>query len=152
MKHPTKEAVIKIASVFEELASTETNKVQMSRVNIERTECGTVACHAGWYAFNHLSNKFKWHKYHELDEREFLSAIDRHISWRDGSDLIAKDLGFTCMSDVEKWAEENPDIWGNENGKFLFSSNSAFGCSRNKKVTLVDIANHWKGVAERLPA
>ncbi len=75
---------------------------------------------------------------------------DRYIfageAFRVGSYLLGEEMGeehyrdfikgFMCanpltfLHDFAQWAENNPDIWGNEYGRFVFSSPAAFRSSR----------------------
>lgn len=108
----------------------------------EANLCGTPACHAGWYAaFNPNM------------------VMDRKGSYCEGVRALNNDLGFKSNTEssghsLREWAWHNPELWGNVYGYCMFSSNSAFGrISENLTddiLTLVDIAKHWQGVANRL--
>lgn len=89
--------------------------------------CGTVACHGGWW------------------------AIDQGTEgdYEDGAESIARFLGFLSYFDLEDWAHEHPDLWGNENGWSMFCDESAFDCT-DENITLWKIGVHWLKVAERV--
>ena len=106
--------------------------VIMSQANVT-VECGTTACHAGWY---------------ELARAPAGTEI-KSLFWTDGADQMARDLGFEYREDLTEWARDNPDVWGNEYGYGMFQLNLAFG---DGPITLADIAEHWHGVANRLEA
>ncbi len=85
-------------------------------------------CHAGWYG---IGNR--------LQDDYFCP----------GATLMAEHLGMEKAKDICNWAENNPDIWGNNFGGALFSDCKAFG-ENGSFMYLESIINHWKGVKERL--
>ena len=81
-------------------------------------ECGTVHCTAGWYA---VANS---------DRQVIKDKINQGcVDFRDGADLMAIDLGFDNTYDLKCWAYENPEIWGNEDGRWLFAKDEAYNTS-----------------------
>jgi len=111
-------------------------KVNMrnSSINLESREnyyCGTPGCHAGEYLIC-SDVKFKpW------------------IGFDEGARLMANDLGFNTINNIEHWADKHPRLWGNSEGKRMFTSQMAFDCAE-LHPTLTQISDHWLGVAERL--
>ena len=102
--------------------------------------CGTVHCHAGWYA---LACEWDGGSPHLGDDP------DHVVDYRHGVRLLKRDLG--AAPDV--WAEENPDIWGNDWGGEMFGSAVAFGGpDGDPTLTVRKIVDHWKGVAGRMEA
>jgi hypothetical protein len=47
---------------------------------------------------------------------------------------------------IKIWAEDNPEIWGNNFGGEIFSSQSAFNNDLDKALAHRDIIEHWKQV------
>jgi hypothetical protein len=95
--------------------------------------CKTPMCHGSWYAAISFPHQL-W-----------------RISFSDGADLMAKHLGFNRgKNELTNWANANPEIWGNENGEFMFSEINAFNPLPNKKSNLRRIIRHWEQVKENL--
>jgi len=91
--------------------------------------CGTTACHAGWFAV--ANNK----------------SCRESYGFGYAADEMAQFLGFVRHCVLQDWAEENPNIWGNLYGRYIFSSCKAFGVIR--EPTLEEIGTHWLQVADR---
>ena len=82
----------------------------------------------------------------------FISAVfgeSDGIDWEESSRKLCNFLGFNLKFDLEDWAQDNPEIWGNEDGIFMFSDGTAFG-SESRIFSAEIILNHWEGVLERL--
>lgn len=100
-------------------------------------ECGTTHCHGGWYA---------------------VAVCDRtrqSIGYMDGTMKMAEHLGFKDDMQLEYWAYENPEIWGNDWGVSMFEAEGekAFyneSCRPQGATNLNDIIDHWKEVKQRL--
>ena len=86
-----------------------------SRVYDDHHDCGTVHCVAGWYAVANLNRKFIKNKFNQ-----------GRVSFVDGAELMAIDLGFADQHPLEDWAFDNPKIWGNEDGDEMFSKERAY--------------------------
>lgn len=133
MKHPTKQQMQSVIDTLEQAVElAERNcPVDMGEGKIYRDHpCGTPMCFAGWYGLV-TSNK-----------GNFL----------EGRSKIVNALGFKCSYELKKWAGENPEIWGNKYGLFMFSDDRSFtGDSDTEIPNLQYIINHLKGVKERLP-
>ena len=71
-----------------------------------------------------------------------------------GADLIARHLGFDDDDKLAHWAHARPNYWGYPRGVTMFCSNSyrAFGFTEENKdkITLLDIAKHYRLVANNL--
>jgi hypothetical protein len=65
-------------------------------------------------------------------------------------DTLAQFLGFVDMRHLTDWAKDNPKIWGNKYGDYMFCSRLAFTNDKNKHLTHRDIINHWKQVLVNL--
>lgn len=142
MKHPTKQqmqTVIDNLYAVLPLTFEDENHLDMWETGVDIDhQCGTVHCFAGWYAASaRLRNRIK----------------KGGINWVRGETLMSKDLGIRGLGSLEKWATENPIIWGNEHGDKIFFDEFAFmGNSRpNGAKSLSDIINHLEEVKMRLP-
>lgn len=104
-------------------------------VNEYGYECGTTHCHGGWYAVA-------------------VCRRSKRLDYTNGGDRMAAHLGFANMEQLEYWAAENPEIWGNKNGSMMFSGRGAFKSPKRKRgaQSLKDIYNHWTEVMERVRA
>lgn len=96
--------------------------------------CGTVACHAGWFGVASTN----------------LNDFCPSRFWVSGAWRLAFHLGFESLMALRRWADENPDIWGNSFGTYMFHQMRAFNRSTDARSDLERIAHHWIGVAERL--
>lgn len=96
--------------------------------------CGTVACHAGWFAVARGK---------KLD-------YGKSYTYMSSADEMAKFLGLKSFDNLPEWAHKNPKIWGNHRGEFMFSRPIAFGKRENQELTLKDIGIHWHKIADRL--
>lgn len=82
-------------------------------------------------------------------------AVDTPVSPGLGMKAFAKDLGFRGYSPVAlmlSWAEENPDLWGNEYGGEMLLRDRAYPFLDEQPLTLGNLIQHWLGVADRLAA
>ena len=173
------EGVKKIVGTFAMLAEQYPGEetVRMDSTTIQRTaECGTYACHAGWFAYAQMENSSHgtwvgrstseiymrpdgtWADYG--NDREIYARHDgTPVSFDDGANRMATTAGFvdtgimTPAEVLEQWAADNPAIWGNKYGKAMFCSGIAFNPGQSRfDMPLRTVADHWKGVYERLCA
>lgn len=141
-KHPKLKKVLELAMIFDAIAVASNNEapVFMMETSVQGDEenlCGTPACHAGWFG------RF-WDK--------------NHTDYNQSANAMANFLGYertnrhTAMRQLETWAMDNPDLWGNENGDEMFYHRRAFRKDSEdmRSATMREIADHWYGVAERL--
>lgn len=99
--------------------------------------CGTIHCHGGWY---YLAKNW--------DRKSTFIPFYDSVGYGSGVDEISTDLGFKGADyDVQRWARDNPEIWGNPNGGCMFNSAGAF--NYEGKLTLEKIAEHWVEVGMR---
>ncbi len=109
------------------------NEVNMSEIGFEA--CGTIACHAGWFAISRNLSR---------------SCIDR-ITVQTSGDDMAKYLGFSNRDELEIFMKLNPEIWGNKNGGGMFCHHEAFLTDLDSTpLTLEVIGEHWLKVADRI--
>ncbi|HVW99020.1 MAG TPA: hypothetical protein VHA52_01050 [Candidatus Babeliaceae bacterium] len=106
-------------------------EAEVDMVHVDFNVCGTVACHAGWFAIAQGKDRTR--------DYDFLSAADE----------MAQLLGFDSGYDLCKWASDNQEIWGNKHGALMFNHHLAFVDSP-EKLNLKAIGEHWHGVADRL--
>ncbi len=93
-------------------------------------KCGTIHCMGGWYAIAVLSKE-------ELQKS--------YVSYTQGTQRMAEDLGFNEVTDLEWWAEKTPAIWGNVYGFSMFSNEAAY----NYAKTLAEAVAYLEGVRDR---
>lgn len=135
MNHPTKaqvQVVIDNLLKAQELAGGDC-PVAMWNGHVDFDHpCGTPMCHGAWYALVRCKNE----------------AFSYYLQ---GADMMAEDLGFQPGL-LEEWAEDNPEIWGNEYGRSMFSAEYSFTDDTGPELTsLSQIIDHWRGVQSRLP-
>lgn len=131
MKNPTPEQVQLVIDNLIKAAKLAKNDcpIDMMETGVNRKHpCGTPMCHGGWYG---------------------LVTTDFHY-FSEGGLQMANDLGFEDRYSLVLWAHENSEIWGNENGRYIFSDSKAFGLEEHELTSLHQIIDHWKGVKERL--
>ena len=117
------------------LDSTNVDMAEPYDTRNEKTSlCRTPLCHGGWLAvmFNEKAR----------------ATPECRSFYRAGAHAAAKYLGFKTKRDLEYWASENPNLWGNRRGSDMFTSGGAFG-ERFKHFKLTTIANHYADVGQR---
>ena len=175
--HPTPEACESVAQTLEHacdhLENLDTRPIlDMVHCDINRGSCCTVACHAGHFLLAHYIENPESRI--ETNYDEFTGPAPRHDgsiqleheeyyldAWSRGATLIAERLGFRYdYSDSDKviqwrlksWADQNPDLWGNQNGYEMFAYPTAFpfpACPDNDDAVRL-IATHWRDVGNRI--
>ncbi len=112
--------------------------VKMQAIN--RNDCGTVACMAGFYAIGN-------------------GLIDEGKGYHIGADKLAKDLGFKHTSfyswpsnSMITFFRDNPDLWGNEHGGEMFYHHRAYGVARESDLTNDFIGDFLIAVGDRIKA
>ncbi len=139
MKHPSSAKCFKLSKIFLDLAKKYPKaEVRMGSIDWPRKKdkasvCGTPACHAGWYGFT-------------------LGLKCNETDFNDSAEKMAEFLGFTRRPKemLEYWATKYKRIWGNIFGGSMFYEAKAFERASEEEITLKDIGNHWKAVAQRL--
>ena len=149
MKHPEPEKIRKVADLLMHTISKHQGYVNMDSIHVTKMEvCGTTACHAGWY----LLAKEGENVIIDIDNppKEFHDKKTYEI----GAELLAQDLGFDDKLDLEDWAGNNPKLWGNTEGQVMFYSEEAFGKIKSyaHDLSVEEIAEHWRAVADRIEA
>jgi hypothetical protein len=133
-KYNNLELAIKFAEVsqkFLSIASSPKNILDFYRGDMSKTACGTVACHGGWAAV--ILNS--------TDSCYLVGAAD-----------LSHYLGFWGKYAYSLWAAENPTIWGNTSGEWMFTSygHRAFDFIESDQCTLLDIAQWYYNISRRL--
>ena len=128
-KEKLKELVVKMGDYLDEKGDFQ---VDMDKGKLElRNNNFPCGCHAGFIS-------------------AVLGAPDSN-HWRKGARIICSFLGFNLIFDLEDWAQDNPEIWGNEDGRLMFLKGFAFGLEEDV-FSARKIVKHWEGVLERLEA
>ena len=136
-------------------------KVYMGAPLVTRDEagqCNTVACVAGWYLLACVSEAresadgIKWEWYESEAEGLFRSGVS--VDWTEGAAMLATDLGCGIggRQRLERWARENPELWGNHEGEHMFGLASAYGFWNRDYLSLAHVIAHWRAVADRIEA
>ena len=121
MKNPT---VKQVNFVIEKLKlvrkqASEEGALDMNEIEVyskeHNYECGTVHCVGGWYVVANMNRQVIKDK-----------VKKGYVSFVDGADLMAQDLGVGCNYHLQNWAYRNPEIWGNEKGYYMFSETYAY--------------------------
>lgn len=139
MKNPNSKQVHILADLFQLLSYDIDAKADMQET--EFNVCGTTACHAGWFAVANGKN------------RTFSNSMHGSYGFTDASNEMAQFLGFARHFELEAWATDNPNLWGNAHGNGMFCDIQAFGVQKKRNsdiVSLLTISKHWRQVAERL--
>lgn len=136
---PKSENILKVINNFKKVLplAKRDEQLNMSVSQVSSVGCGTIHCHGGWYAVA------------ACDTSEF-------IVFDNGACKMTEDLGFDDpdMYSLTTWANQNPEIWGNNKGAGIFCRANAFeGVNRPAGAkNLQDIIDHWTEVYERVKA
>lgn len=123
-----KKVIEKLESVLPQALELEKRKgfsVNMLQTTVFNT-CDSPMCFAGWFGVG-----LGFQKYTEP------------------ADHMAKVCGFSGKQTMEFWANQNPVLWGNENGCGMFASDRAFGL-QHPNQSLSQIVDHLKKVYSRV--
>ena len=105
-------------------------KVDMGEM--EFNQCGTSACHAGWFAIARgLTETYDYTYYSSANE-------------------MAEYLGFDSAYSIGIYFNLYSDLWGNTDATKMFCSRRAFVAKGI--LTLETIGLHWLQVADRVEA
>ena len=73
------------------------------------------------------------------------------IEYIDGAQWMSSDLGLGGVTDLEEWARENKEVWGNCRGYQMFDKAQAYGDGEGTRAeSLRDVYEHWVRVRGRL--
>ena len=154
MKHPDPKDIRNVADRLLRVARKYPGEVNMGCTMIYKPpECGTVACHAGWYALAKVEDETSlWVKRADTTIPVLRYADGKPLEFYRGIKLMANDLGFRTSTDMRGWADCHPELWGNNHGDRMFGSAQAFGKVAGSVFSVKDIAEHWLAVADRIEA
>lgn len=142
-KHPLPERLREMAQKYLDIYNDPEFKTMLDfdKVDCIKTSCGTAACHGGWAG-------------HALEIDNSPGSGDY---FQFGADKLSRFLfndDSVDGNDLEVWARDNPRLWGNSKGFYMFSSwgYEAFGFDKHNKneCTLESIAIHYKIVADNI--
>jgi hypothetical protein len=142
MKNPTVKQVDfvieKLQLVIEQAC--EEDAFDMGEVRVydnkkDKYECGTVHCVGGWYAVANMNRQVIKDK-----------VKKGYVDYEHGVNLMAQDLGFRNGDILANWAEENPEIWGNEKGYYMFDIVNAYD-----NAGFEGVIAQWQTVRDNLP-
>jgi hypothetical protein len=80
----------------------------------------------------------------------FKEEIDFEYEIHIWEDALAVFLGFKNDIQLLFWTYDNPKIWGNSHGIYMFNYGKSFTDDSDKKLTHIDIINHWKQVLKNI--
>lgn len=147
------ENILKVINNFKKVLplATEENHLRMDTTTVCDIgyKCGTIHCHAGWYAVE----RYDWRLYKKHDR----------VSFWHGIKLMCDDMGlfpektdylsyYAGNSPLCKWVKANPELWGSECGE-IFASAMAFYHPikrQNGAENLQHIIDHWTEVYDRV--
>lgn len=142
MKHPNPTKLREVAAKFREIYVNEKEtKLDFGEAFVNQYGCKTVACHGGW-ACEVL--------------KEGTPYDDGEGFYADGVQLLGDYvIGRTDMPRdffrMDKWADENPNLWGNIEGIEMFSDIGYMAFDSTKEdCTLLTIADWYDAVATRI--
>lgn len=146
----TSEKVFKVVEVFDRALELKGGEAEVNMVESRVSEstlyeshyCGTVHCCAGWYYVG---------KHWDGGSR-YLQEGSHQITYGMGNCEMAEDLGFENPYELRRWADKNPQIWGNRHGEYLFEDGEAYGWEDTHVGSLSAIRDHWMGVGMSLLA
>ncbi len=120
--------------------------VTMSSTN--KPACGTPGCHAGLICIvaQELPELQDIYMPLYLLESGRRGERDNQYIFHVWSTALTIFLGFKGKEDLEVWAQDNPELWGNIYGRYMFSGWRAFTDDEDKQLTHRDIIEHWKQV------
>lgn len=89
--------------------------------------------------------------YWELPWFEVLNIYSRAYNGLDNKTTMAKYLGFGSVNAMVRWMNNNPGIWGNDNGSHVVDSLNAYKAyysdQYKEPFTTKMVAEHWRQVA-----
>lgn len=132
--NPTPEACYAVADALDNAIKKHPDmELDMTEGDVQSAShpCGTTHCHAGAYLIGAIEIE-KWEYY----------------DYGEGADLMALNLGFDNWRLLAYWAKQNPNIWDNHFGDFMFCDAVAFDDAEN----VSEIAAWWRAVGDRIKA
>lgn len=136
-KHPNPDRIDEFVAAIREINGD--RMVDMD--SVYKPSCNTPGCHAGeaFLALNHIG----------FPESPYaLRGVYRYSfeAMRLSSFLFENAESY---QPIEFWAENYPELWGNDKGLHMFSQGEAFE-QDDQVFPYTVIADHWEGVAKRI--
>ncbi len=130
--------------------SDDIKNMDVNRNYYKEPECGTSGSHPGliYIVAEELPElKYIYKRFHFPGY-----LIEDSFPWYDWASTLANFLGFKDKIGLTDWAKDNPKLWGNKYGHYMFCCEGwqAFTNSQFKKLTHIDIINHWKQVLKNI--
>lgn len=158
MKNPNSKQFKKVIDTFDKaLASipyaAERQALDMGEGDVDdrHNYCGTPMCHGGWYLVAATRRGIN----PSTEQAAYCRAGDVY-DFDTGAELIAMDLGFSDRKELQSWANQNPELWGNELGEDMFycafsffPEGTSWGAWANSDLSLLTIRNWWADVHNR---
>lgn len=161
-RHPNPDRIRDVVLLMETLPWFEQGLVHMSqgvpRRHKESLEC--IACHGGWCALaTVLPHLVDWIDEPEVgrqgdaeSEWAVYGASLLNVTWDDGAERLSRRLGVGNHVNLVHWARDNPALWGNEWGVYMFdpAPHGAWAFDQSTGFPVQVIADHWRDVALRI--
>ena len=178
----TAEKLQEAITTLEQFTDEDKYTLDMGRGSIHRDSSGRVfACLSGFYILAQCPGG--WNEPKDGGAEQYCKPGGEEYSWTQGAEQLSHDLGFPYNENyeyadythLEKWASEDPELWGNHNGDLMFESATAYtdagplasddielrgsdddgdrmfvSATARRGITLSDVLNHLRDVAERL--
>jgi hypothetical protein len=130
--------------------SDDIKNMDVNRNYYKEPECGTSGSHPGliYIVAEELPElKYIYKRFHFPGY-----LIEDSFPWHHWAGTLANFLGFKDKIGLTDWAKDNPKLWGNKFGDYMFCCEGwqAFTNSQFKKLTHIDIINHWKQVLKNI--
>ena len=162
---PRPQRIREMCNLFEKANEKYHVKINMGAMRItqprtKRHLCKTSCCHGGLFALA-IADKEGYY----FDDDPLHKTISLHgeykrwnlpVTYVSGADKMAKFLGFKNKAELGEWAGKNKKLWGNEDGRRMFSTlgiafvGDSLEYDNHDKVTIDNIIAHWRGVADRI--
>ena len=154
MAHPDPNDIRKAMGKLQIACDKYPGSVNMGCVQVTNHGCGTVACHAGWYALacSIADDTGYWERSDSAPVDRLCADDGTNFGFTKGMYLLTRDLKFNSARELEHWADRNPHLWGNRDGDTMFASRVAFGIELGETITVQNIVDHWLKVADRIEA
>ncbi len=120
----------------------------VTMISHDKPKCNTPGSHAGLISIvaQELPELQDIYMPLYLLESECRGKRDNQYVFYVWSAALAIFLGFKWEQELEIWAQDNPELWGNKHGRDMFCGWRAFTDDGDKQLTHRDIIEHWKQV------
>ncbi|CAC9640019.1 hypothetical protein [uncultured Gammaproteobacteria bacterium] len=124
----------------------------VTMISHDKPKCNTPGSHAGLICIvaQELPELQDIYMPLYLLESELRGKRDNQYMFHVWNTALAIFLGFKWEQELEIWAQDNPELWGNKHGRDMFCGWRAFTDDGDKQLTHRDIINHWKQVLKNI--